>query len=656
MEKQTLEIAAIAMKNATVAMDIQDSIIKKFDEEIYQFHDKFSLNVLFLKKHVKDIIENHSSNLNYTQEFSWCKSEQDNCTAYRVFAFNIVYFPYEALKYKYSPGLGFGTFLAYFSQYFGSTKFGKPLGLLLSHPLDSDAKSIRHYMAKVLVNMNHQIQLSNLTIYDLVQMLQDNAAGLRNSFARPIQNDYGCKDGYNGTVDQFRNAWIEWTNDNSEEFPCINKKSFFYSCCELSQLLQPEIISIALQAMKYAIQPVTYYDQVVQPIFRNLSFLMYENIAQGELDVLLVNRNARIPMCKYAGNPKQLDPKKCKLFHASFTDEGIGYTFNNVNFWNLFRKYNYSETFAEIIQPKGYTDFSHNGLYYGVKSPMSSGPAYGVEMVIERHHIYDQLKNNREDTFKIAIHDPASIAMLSTSSVEVKPGQITTFLITPKTIEASEGLRDIHIEKKNCRFHDEVTDSDLFSIYTQNNCRYECKMRQAVQKCQCIPWDYPQFKSKQHPICNKFSRNCFQQVMTNAEAQRNCLCPNDCSITIYDYSVSSTDISHLCYKSTQIYNYLRNQYQKGFIKVFEDAYFWEEGAQVRDKEAWTWSCEDTIKNIAVVKFQIANQLVTKVKLTPRVSFADTLSNIGKYSQLSINAYKKYTMFVFRRNSWTIWWH
>ena len=120
---------------------------------------------------------------------------KQNCTAYNTFAFNLVYFPFEALKYNYQP-IGFGTFLAYFSQFLGLRYDAtSESGLLNSNPLNSHAKLVRKYMIEVLQNMYPQSELSNLTPYDLTQMLQEIDNGFQNeaSFSKPIQYDFGCK-------------------------------------------------------------------------------------------------------------------------------------------------------------------------------------------------------------------------------------------------------------------------------------------------------------------------------------------------------------------------------------------------------------------------------------------------------------------------------
>ena len=40
-------------------------------------------------------------------------------------------------------------------------------------------------------------------------------------------------------------------------------------------------------------------------------------------------------------------------------------------------------------------------------------------------------------------------------------------------------------------------------------------------------------------------------------------------------------------------------------------------------------CKDNLKGMAIVKFQLASKVITRIKKTKRVSFSDHVSNIGK---------------------------
>ena len=102
-------------------------------------------------------------------------------------------------------------------------------------------------------------------------------------------------------------------------------------------------------------------------------------------------------MCKYEGGRSEelLPPKECQLFHLSMTNDGIGYTFNNANFWDMFSKTNYTELYAKLMTPKGFdqdpalnicNESDENMSWLCPKKdilfPHSSGPIYGLRVII----------------------------------------------------------------------------------------------------------------------------------------------------------------------------------------------------------------------------------------------------------------------------------
>ena len=61
----------------------------------------------------------------------------------------------------------------------------------------------------------------------------------------------------------------------------------------------------------------------------------------------------------------------------------------------------------------------------------------------------------------IKIHDPSSVADIRTS-VNVKAGYETTFVITPSQIVASQDVKDMAPDRRNCLFNDETRKLRLF--------------------------------------------------------------------------------------------------------------------------------------------------------------------------------------------------
>ena len=97
-----------------------------------------------------------------------------------------------------------------------------------------------------------------------------------------------------------------------------------------------------------------------------------------------LNWNSRIIMCQYA-EPYLYFTSVCELFHMSLTNRGIGYTFNQADFWDLHTSTWYTKQFAKIYRPKGFQkydsekiinskDGSKNNIFY----PVQSGPENGL--------------------------------------------------------------------------------------------------------------------------------------------------------------------------------------------------------------------------------------------------------------------------------------
>ena len=163
----------------------------------------------------------------------------------------------------------------------------------------------------------------------------------------------------------------------------------------------------------------------------------------------------------------------------------------------------------------------------------TSGPDYGLYVVLQSSKIYEDSQQTGVRTFppfKVAIHDPMSIGDLRRSGVEVEPGYISTFLITPSQIVTSSSAKGLAEERRQCRFNFESRSLKLFTEYTQSSCLFECQLREAYNHCQCIPWNYPHFE-KGIPICHRFSQECFESVMSNTSSSIGCNCPFDCATT-----------------------------------------------------------------------------------------------------------------------------
>ena len=220
------------------------------------------------------------------------------------------------------------------------------------------------------------------------------------------------------------------------------------------------------------------------------------------------------------------------------------------------------------------------------------------------------------------------------------PGYISTFIISPSQSITNKNTKHLPKEKRQCQFKDENGNVHLFKDYRQGNCLFECQLLSAFDKCGCIPWDYP-FLNDSMAICDKFGRHCFQSFLVDDETITKCnqsQCENDCVSTRYSYSVYSTKIDAiaLCknkdfkaalefgtgYGKKEKKPDLNYRMPPMFIRRYEQI--------VRNKDIdEIIMCQERVRNMAIVNFQIDSQFYNRIKRTQRVTFADTLSNIGE---------------------------
>ena len=148
--------------------------------------------------------------------------------------------------------------------------------------------------------------------------------------------------------------------------------------------------------MKYSIQPPVFYEPLEDFLksYDNLDFLPFNNLSKfdsrEQRNLMEYNQNPRIFMCQYQeGKPVDIMvPKDCQAFYTSMTTAGIGYTFNNANFWDIFTKNNYTNLFAKIMRPKGFEeealDINIDNEYSiypkNITFPKNSGPFYDLQV------------------------------------------------------------------------------------------------------------------------------------------------------------------------------------------------------------------------------------------------------------------------------------
>ena len=90
----------------------------------------------------------------------------------------------------------------------------------------------------------------------------------------------------------------------------------------------------------------------------------------------------------------------------------------------------------------------------------------------------------------------------------------------------------------------------MLTLYREEGCLFECRLRFAAKNAGCIPWDYPMPRNlSDMPLCTSSSGNYysnlgisrtlekFEQLMNSNRSLANCNCLTNCEEVEYETQV-----------------------------------------------------------------------------------------------------------------------
>ena len=183
----------------------------------------------------------------------------------------------------------------------------------------------------------------------------------------------------------------------------------------------------------------------------------------------------------------------CNLFKRSFTNLGIGFTANNEVEDKLMKKDFKSKTF-----------FSNTNRKPSFMKSASLKDSFHVvvDNNVEEVERYEEDYQSRKQPTKIqvSLHNPVEPADIRTSSFEIPLGHSTIVYITPKATEVDEDGKELTEFQRNCRLNQESGSLNIFKVYTKVGCLFECNLKHAIERCGCVPWNYPFDKKESIPL------------------------------------------------------------------------------------------------------------------------------------------------------------
>ena len=270
-----------------------------------------------------------------------------------------------------------------------------------------------------------------------------------------------------------------------------------------------------------------------------------------------------VPICKQATLQtkaqshyanKEVD-MKCSDFLPSFSNHGICLTRNAANLDQMFTSNSHLSTFQSTFCPR------HS--YQEVENISRDRSKHYFSFFLDGNTYKDLRRgmdwNTSSNTeFNIGIHSPNDIADIRgwfNPIIKLPTGFITKINLKHSQLRSDESIRDIEIEQRECRFHDENGELSSVKWYSKINCLLDCSMELAENICGCRPWDYPTSENGnktsnegQLRICDFYGSSCFNRVLQQTVSSK---CDTKCvpNCDQIDYSIS-IDVEPLDPKKT----------------------------------------------------------------------------------------------------------
>lgn len=246
------------------------------------------------------------------------------------------------------------------------------------------------------------------------------------------------------------------------------------------------------------------------------------------------------------------------MFNHVLTDYGFCFSFNLLNFNQIFNDREISDDFKSYEGAKFLKDFSgwnftfeeikkeeksHWELEKGyLKDTNDTHPIRSVRAntlhVVAKYNDSDLNSNNfcpeLGKSFQIFLHMPNEILtpFHKPENLLIREKKFIVFI--PRVYKTDESLRIYSPKARGCYFEGEKK-LKFFKSYTKLNCEFECLANETLKACGCVKFSMPRNNSTK--VCGLDKTKCYVDVKKKwSKISRGCKCLQSC--TFIDYRIN----------------------------------------------------------------------------------------------------------------------
>ncbi|KAF2890512.1 hypothetical protein ILUMI_15661 [Ignelater luminosus] len=235
-----------------------------------------------------------------------------------------------------------------------------------------------------------------------------------------------------------------------------------------------------------------------------------------------------------------------QLLSGTFNNWGLAYTFNMLDYSELFNKF--ADTELERLRNKnktkkwtldeGYPKNDHGDTYprRTFVSGLTGGFSFvGVTAISDAKYSC----NAPLSGYKVTLHHPCELPNMD-KHFRLPLNQSVFVAVKPRMITISENLKSYKPEDRKCYLTHE-RELKFFKSYTQQNCEHECILNATWEHCGCLP--FYMFIFEDVPLCGSAKMSCVdgireEYISNNNDNQCNCL--PSCTSLVYDVEISQS--------------------------------------------------------------------------------------------------------------------
>ncbi|XP_013112148.2 pickpocket protein 28-like [Stomoxys calcitrans] len=253
------------------------------------------------------------------------------------------------------------------------------------------------------------------------------------------------------------------------------------------------------------------------------------------------------------------------LLTESFTEDGLCYTFNAFNGTDLYREdtvqyhimglesqvnvssaNRINRTLSWTLE-KGYPRNSPLKTYPARVVSANTRVSFDVFLLVPTEHL-DYRCSGGTQGYKIALHTPDDVPLLSKRFVRVSPGKEISIAVKPVMVTTSDGIASYPPAKRKC-FLSHERYLRFFKVYSERNCEMECLTNYTLKACGCVTFAMP--RTADMPVCGEHKITCYLKAEDNMLQEHfstrfddngdNCNCLPSCTSLEFDAEISQGD-------------------------------------------------------------------------------------------------------------------